>query len=86
MAKKNELYNQLRTKVQSKGGFVRIKTFERPCVLLRGEETDREVVLAALLVSDNNSPLKLITNRFTAWNVGDCLKEEDIDKLLNLID
>lgn len=87
MTKKNELYNELLNKVQSKGGFVRIKTFDRPCVHLNGEKTDKHVIVAALFASgDDSSPLKLITNRFTAWDVDDYLDETDIGKLLSLIE
>ena len=79
-------YNQLLEKVQQAGGFLRIKPMERPCVLLRGKKTDRHVIVAALFVSDDeSSPLRLVTNRFTAWDVDDYLNAEDIEHLLNRI-
>ena len=55
-------------------------------ILLRGEKTDRHVIVAALFVSnDDSSPLRLVTNRFTAWDVYDYLDAEDIEHLLNRI-
>jgi hypothetical protein len=83
---KDEIYNQLLDKVQQAGGFLRIKPMERPCVLLRGEKTDRHVIVAALFVSnDDSSPLRLVTNRFTAWDVYDYLDAEDIEHLSSRI-
>ena len=83
---KDEIYNQLLDKVQQAGGFLRIKPIERPCVLLRGEKTDRHVIVAALFVSnDDSSPLRLVTNRFTAWDVYDYLDAEDIEHLSSRI-
>ena len=83
---KYEIYNQLLDKVQQAGGFLRIKPTERPCVLLRGEKTDRHVIVAALFVSnDDSSPLRLVTNRFTAWDVYDYLDAGDIEHLSSRI-
>lgn len=81
---KDKIYNQLLDKVQQAGGFVRIKPMERPSVLLRGEKTDRHVIVAALFVSDDDSsPLRLVTNRFTAWDVHDYLNAEDIEHVMS---
>ena len=81
---KDEIYNQLLDKVQQAGGFLRTKPMERPCVLLRGKKTDRHVLVAALFVSaDDSSPLRIVTNRFTAWDVYDYLDTEDIEHILS---
>ena len=81
---KEEAYSQLLDKVQCEGGFARIKPIKRPRVLLRGEKTDRHVIVAAVFeMADESSPLRLVTNRFTAWDVDDYLNAEDIERILS---
>ena len=81
---KDEIYNQLLDKVQQAGGFVRIKLLKRPSVALKG--TDERVIVAAIFETrDESSPLRLITNRFIAWDVYDYLDAEDMEHILSLL-
>ena len=83
---KNELYNQLLDKVQQKGGYIAFKANERPCVMLNGDGAHRHTLAAAVFIgNDESSPLKLISNRFTAWDIDDYLNAENIEQLLNRI-
>ena len=83
---KNELYNQLLDKVQRAGGFVHIKPMKRPSVLLRGKKVDRHVIVAAIFeTADDSSPLRLVTNRFAAYDVDDYLNAEDIERILTCL-
>lgn len=79
-------YNQLLDKVQQAGGYVAIAASERPCVMLNGDGAHRHTLAAAIFIgNDESSPLKLISNRFTAWDIDDYLNAEDIEHLLNRI-
>ncbi len=81
---KDELYNQLLEKVQNEGGFLSFEPKARPSVLLRDEETNRHATVAAIFeTADDSSPLRLITNRFVAWDVYDYLDEENIEQILS---
>lgn len=81
---KDELYNQLLDKVQQAGGYIAIKANERPCVMLNGDGVHRNTTVAALFIgNDESSPLKLISTRFTAWDVYDYLNAEDIEHILS---
>jgi hypothetical protein len=83
---KDELYNQLLEKVQNEGGFLSFEPKERPSVLLRDEETNRRATVAAIFESaDDSSPLRLVTNRFIAWDVYDYLDAEEIEHLLSRV-
>lgn len=81
---KDELYNQLLDKVQQAGGYIAIKANERLCVILNGDGGHRLATVAALFIgNDDSSPLKLISTRFTAWDVYDYLDEEDMEHVLS---
>lgn len=81
---KEEAYSQLLDKVQCEGGFVSIEPKARPCVLLRDEGKNRRATVAAIFeMADDSSPLRLITNRFIAWDVYDYLDAEDIEHILS---
>jgi hypothetical protein len=84
---KDKLYNQLLEKVHQKGGFVKFEAKTRPFVYLTDEKRNTKgTIVAALFVSDDeSSPLKFITNRFTAFDVDDYLNAEDIEHLLSRI-
>jgi hypothetical protein len=83
---KNKAYNKLLEMVQQAGGFVSFKPSERPCVLLNGDGTKRHVLAAAVFESaDESSPLKLITTRFSSWDVDDYLSAEDIECIVSRI-
>ena len=83
---KNETYNKLLEQVQHAGGFISFKSNGRPLVLLNGDGTKRHVFVAAVYESaDESSPLKLVTTRFSSWDVDDYLSAEDIECIVSRI-
>ena len=80
---KNEAYNALLERVQRAGGYISFGAKERP-VVVTSEGRRKHITVAALFESaDESSPLKLINNRFIAWDVDDYLEAYDIEHLLN---
>jgi len=82
---KNEVYNALLKKVEQAGGYIAFKPSERPCVMLNGDAHRHTLAAAVFIGNDESSPLKLISNRFTAWDIDDYLNVEDIEHLLSKI-
>jgi hypothetical protein len=83
---KEESYNALFEKVQQAGGYVAIAASERPRVMLTGDGVHHHTLAAAVFIgNDDSSPLKLISNRFTAWDIDDYLNADDIEQLIKKI-
>ena len=83
---KSEAYSQLLDKVQQEGGFVSIEPKARPSVILKDEEKKRRATVAAIFeMADDSSPLRLVTNRFIAWDVYDYLDAENIEHILSCL-
>jgi len=83
---KDELYYQLLEKVRNEGGFLSFEPKAHPKVLLKDDENVRRAAVAAIFeTADDSSPLRLITNRFTAWDVYDYLDVGDIENLLRCL-
>lgn len=83
---KAEAYSQLLDKVQCEGGFVSIEPKARPSVQLKDEEINKRATVAAIFeMADDSSPLRLITNRFIAWDVYDYLDAENIERILSCL-
>lgn len=81
--KKLDLYNQMLEKVQKAGGYVAIPKKARPIVKTID---DVQVSVAAIFEgTDDSSPLKLITDKFIAYDVYDYLCTGELEHLLTRI-